>query len=376
MGGGTGSRKKVGLIVNPVAGIGGRVGLKGSDGRETVRKARELGGESPAPGRAATALKELVGLKDEIELVTYHAEMGESVARECGFVPEVFGSIEKGNTTPADTRAAARGMEERGVDLIIFVGGDGTARDICEAVDERVPALGVPAGVKIHSSVYAVNAQRAGELAREFLQGRAPVREMEVMDIDEDLFRQGRVSARLYGYLKVPFKRQLVQRVKAGSAVQGMKVREIAEYVADRIVKDDCLYVLGPGTTVKAVADALGIEKTLLGVDVIQGRTVIGRDVGERQLAALVEGKPVKIVVTVIGGQGYIFGRGNQQISPTVIRMAGKSNIIVIATQEKLASLDGPLLVDTGDPECDRYLTGYIRVVTGHNEETVWKVAS
>ncbi len=366
-------KKKLGLIVNPLAGIGGRVGLKGSDGIDTVKKAFAMGAEIISPARAMEALKELYPCKDEFDLITYPQEMGEDEAEECGFSPIVLGEIDPDQTTAEDTRSAACNMVEFGVDLIIFVGGDGTARDVYEAIGDKTVVLGIPSGVKIHSSVYAVNPHRAAELVKMYMRGLAPVREMEVMDIDEDLFRQGQVSARLYGYLRVPYERRLVQGAKAASSGSGDNLRTIAEAVVDSM-NDDYYYILGPGTTVKAIGDELKIDKTLLGVDMVSRKQLIGKDLNEQQLLELIDGKKAKIVVTVIGGQGYIFGRGNQQISPHVIRKVGKQNIIVVATKNKLLSLHGPLLVDTGDSECDCYLSGYIRVITGYNEESAWKV--
>jgi predicted polyphosphate/ATP-dependent NAD kinase len=372
----SGSTKKwrVGFIVNPDAGIGGRVGLKGSDGRDTVRKALELGAARVSPDRASETLRGLARAKDRIELITYPGEMGEGEARRCGFDPIVIGSIVPGQTTAADTREAARMMAEAKVDLLMFAGGDGTARDIFEAVGDKIPVVGIPAGVKIHSSVFAINPRRAAELATEFLRGRARVQKMEVMDIDEDRFREGRVSARLYGYLSVPYERELVQGAKAGTSGSNESAKgAIAQYIADRMM-DGYYYILGPGTTVHAIGEVLGIDKTLLGVDLVHQGDLVGKDLGEAQILELIAGKKARIVVTVIGGQGYIFGRGNQQISPRVIKEVGKENLIVVATQRKLLSLEGPLLVDTGDQELDSSLTGYVRVITGYNEESVWKV--
>jgi len=366
-------KKKLGLIVNPLAGIGGRVGLKGSDGITTVKKAFALGAEILSPKRAIETLQELVPSKDEFDLITYPKEMGEDEAKQCGFSPIVLGNIISGKTTAEDTRSAAREMGNFGVDLIIFVGGDGTARDIYNAIGDKIAALGIPSGVKIHSSVYAVNPHRAAELIKMYIQGLASVREMEVMDIDEDLFRHGQVSAKLYGYLHVPYERRLVQSAKAASSGSSDNLGAIAEAVVDNMIDDYC-YILGPGTTVKAIGDELKIDKTLLGVDLVYRKQLIGKDLNEQQLLDMIDGKKAKIVVTVIGGQGYIFGRGNQQISPCVIKKVGKQNLIVVATKNKLLSLQGPLLVDTGDSECDRYLSGYIRVIIGYNEEAAWKI--
>jgi predicted polyphosphate/ATP-dependent NAD kinase len=366
-------RRILGLLVNPLAGLGGRVGLKGSDGEETVRLALELGAERMSPARTIETLNELKSLRGKIELITYPAEMGEDEAKACEFSPIVFGSITSGKTTAADTHHAAKDMLEYGVEILIFAGGDGTARDIYEAIGDRVPVLGIPAGVKIHSSAFAVSPKRAADLIKEFLHGRAPVREMEVMDIDEDLFRSGQVSPRLYGYLRVPYERRLIQGVKEASSGSSENSKAIAEAVVDNMC-DDYFYILGPGTTVKAIGDELNIDKTLLGVDLVYKKQLVGKDLNEKQLLEYTENRKAKIIVTVIGGQGYIFGRGNQQISPEIIRRVGKQNIIIVATPSKIETLDGPLLVDTGDPKCDRYLSGFIRVLIGYNEEAVLKV--
>jgi len=357
--------------------MGGKVGLKGTDGLEILQRAIELGAKPESTTRAIEALRRIVHLQKQIELITYPHEMGEDEVRACGMKPTVIGSILRGKTTAADTKRAAREMMEIGVDIILFAGGDGTARDICEIIDQKVPALGIPAGVKIHSSVFAVNPQRAGDLVAEFLQGKTKLLEAEVMDVDEEVYRENRLSARLYGYLQIPFKRNLVQSAKsASSSLQDERYSQqaIAEYVVENM-DDNFYYILGPGTTVKAIAEKLGIPKTLLGVDVVQ-KKIVGRDLSEAGLIELIAHKKAKIVVTPIGGQGFIFGRGNQQISPKVIRKVGKENIMVIATNNKIISIGAgkPLLVDTGDSEVDRMLSGHWRVITGYNREAILNV--
>jgi len=368
--------KRLGLVVNPVAGMGGRVGLKGSDGAETLRRAKALGAVETSPSRATYALRHLAPIKDRFELITYPGEMGEDEARAAGFTPKVIGKIREGETTPADTRTAAKEMATLGVDLLLFAGGDGTARDVCEAIDGTVPALGIPTGVKIHSGVYAVSPAAAGELAAKYLTGEVTgVQQAEVMDIDEDAFRDNRLSARLYGYLRIPREETYVQGSKEASPVdEGENLKAIAADLADEM-QPDTLYVLGPGSTISSVAEHLGLEKTLLGVDVVQGGKIIASDVNEEQLLKLVAGKRAKIVVTVIGGQGFVFGRGNQQISARVIRAVGKENIVIAATPAKLATLHGkPLLVDTGDPALDAELTGYAKVVTDYGRRVVYRI--
>ena len=366
-------KRKLGLVINPIAGIGGRVGLKGSDGVEIQKKALELGAVPQSLNRAVQALERVTLMKDNIKIVTYPTKMGEDAAKECGFAPIVIGSIKKDETTAEDTMNAAEEMLRLDVDLLLFAGGDGTARDIYNAIGEEILVLGIPAGVKVHSAVFAVNSRSAGDLSVLYFQKRCGIREAEVMDVDEEAFRQGIVSAKLYGYLRIPFEKRLIQGVKTPSS--GGDMEAIACEVVDRM-KGNYLYVIGPGTTTRAIASKLGLNKTLVGVDVVSKGKLVSIDVNEVQLLKLLRKRNAKIIITPIGGQGYIFGRGNQQISPEVIKKVGKNNIIVVATPEKINSLRGrPFLVDTGDRTVDRMLSGYIRVITGYNEEIVYKTS-
>lgn len=197
--------KLLGLIVNPIAGMGGRVGLKGTDGPEILEQAIRLGAKPIAPKRAAEALHALRASSPlKVEILTCPQEMGEKPAREAGFSPLVIEGRPREITTPEDTKSAAKILKERRVDLLLFVGGDGTARDICEAIDQETPCLGIPAGVKVYSAVFSTNPRAGGELAASHLDGEAPVVDAEVFDVDESAFRMDRISARLYGYLRVP----------------------------------------------------------------------------------------------------------------------------------------------------------------------------
>lgn len=372
--------RRIGLIVNPLAGIGGRVGLKGSDGQDIVDRAFALGAVPLAPTRATDALRILAAITPPMELATYAGVMGADEARAAGLAPLVLGSIGPSvRTTAEDTRRAARDLVGWGAELILFAGGDGTARDIVSAVGDAVPVVGIPAGVKIHSSVFATTPRHAGDLVRAFIEGPVRLEPMEVMDVDEAGFREGRVSARLYGYLRVPFVRSLVQRAKAGSRSDPSTVRAVAFGVLAAMAREpDAWYILGPGSTVRAVGDELGIDTTLLGVDVVHLGRLVATDVTERDLLGIlasVPGRPARLVVSVIGGQGYILGRGNQQLSPAVVRAVGPDGLLVIATLDKLHALDGPLRVDTGDEELDRALAGHIRVVIGERDEVVWRVS-
>ena len=369
--------KRLGLIVNPVAGLGGRVGLKGSDGLEIQRKALEMGALPCAQDRALQALQALGSLRMPLDLLTPPLEMGEYIARQSGFTPRVIGTIHSGFTTAADTRTAALALLDSRVDLLLFAGGDGTARDVYRAVGTQLPVLGIPAGVKIHSGVFAVNPRRAGELAREYLQGKQPrLNEAEVIDLDEDSYRSGTIITALYGYLVVPYHRTLVQNQKAPTPVaEIVQMQAIAAALVESM-QPDSLYILGPGTTTRAIAERLGFPKTLVGVDVITLAGVVALDVGEQQLMELVGQHPAKIVVAPIGGQGFIFGRGNQPISPCVIEHVGRENILVVSNPAKLIALQGrPLLVDTGDSRVDDLLCGYIPVITGYRDRTIYRIS-
>jgi predicted polyphosphate/ATP-dependent NAD kinase len=372
------NRRMLGFIVNPMAGLGGRVGLKGSDGLAIQRRARALGAIPEAQDRAAQAIRMLEKRAGDFgELVTYPGEMGEDVALSCGFSPIVIGDIRHGNTTAADTLMAAQEMLAMVVDLILFAGGDGTARNICDAVGVNVPTLGIPAGVKIHSAVFGVNPASAGALAAQFLSGEIhTLREAEVLDIDEEVYRQGIVSPRLFGYLQIPYQRRLVQARKSPTPVSEQALlNAIALDVIDHM--DENCYIVGPGTTTRPILTNLGLSKTLIGVDVVRGLELVIADANESSLLELLENHTAKVVVTPIGGQGYIFGRGNQQISPKVLKRIGLDNIIVISAPDKILSLGGrPLLVDTGDYEMDRALSRFIKVVTGYGERIVYPVAS
>ena len=371
------ARRRIGLIINPVAGLGGRVALKGSDGVAIQEKALLLGARPEAGNRTAAALQELERLRDRLEVLTYPAEMGQDILRAAGFEFSVVGQIRGSRPEADDTREAAARMTRMGIDLLLFAGGDGTARDVHDAIGSGQPVVGIPAGVKIHSAVFGTHPRSAGELARLFLEcDEMRLQEREVMDVDEVALRDGRVSAKLYGFMSVPVEKRLVQAQKAPNPVSERAVLQAIAQEVDELMESDRLYLLGPGTTTRAVAARMGLAKTLVGVDVISQRTLVAQDVTEAQLLALITGRPAGVIVAPIGGQGFLFGRGNQQISPAVLSQVSNDCVIVISTPDKLYGLRGePLLVDTGDPDLDRSLIGYVSVITGYRERTIYRIA-
>jgi len=351
--------KTIGFIVNPVAGMGGAVGLKGTDGKTILNKAISLGAKPIASQRAETFLGELVTAKESLRLIVGARCMGENQAKKCGFTFDVKGES-KSDTTSEDTQDIAKEMAKAGVDLLVFCGGDGTTRDILKAVGLNVPVLGVPTGVKMHSAIFAVTPQAAARVALSYLWGGLPLREAEVMDVNEQAFREGRLSAELYGYMLSPFEPHLIQGNKLESPITEDEVRNqaaIAIYIIEEM-KKGAVYIIGPGTTTRTISDLLDQKKTLLGVDLFKNKKIIASDANEKQILETIKGKAAKIIVTPIGGQGFIFGRGNQQISSKVIRQVGLDNIAVVASKSKLDRLKS-LRVDTGDPELDKDLRAH-----------------
>jgi len=367
-------KKRIGLIVNPFAGAGGRLGWKGTDWPLPLR-VLEQGAPLVAPERARRFTRALARLDPEITIVAPPGPMGSDNVE--GLQVEEAPCVPPGKwpTTPDDTERCARRLTERGVDLLVFVGGDGTARIIADTIGTRTPVLGVPSGVKAYSAIYAATPEEAAGLAYDYLNGRAGLEERPVLDIDEDAYRRGRLTVKTYGTLLVPTGRGLVYSGKSPSMGEEEAKREIAEYFAHELYRDCTLYILGPGSTLEAIARAIGVEgKTPLGVDAVHNRRIIARDADARTLEELARRyERIVIVVSPIGGQGFILGRGNQQITPTLVRRAGPSSLLVVATPGKLARLPA-LRVDTGDPRLDEELRGYRRVLVGYNRYRMGRV--
>ena len=367
---------RLGLIINPYAGLGGSVGLKGSDG--VAEQALALGAVPMAQQRAQQALLELIPWQAQIVIRTVAGAMGEDIARTLGFNTEVICQAAQQPSTAEDSEHAAQQLAAAGVDLLLFAGGDGTARNICSAVGDKVTVLGIPAGCKIHSGVYAITPAAAGKVVAQMVRGELiSVQEALVMDIDEVAFRQGTVRAKRYGEMQIPTALRYVQSVKsAGKESEVLVLDDLAAYFVSQM-EDDVRYVMGSGTTVAAVMQELGLPNTLLGVDVVENGAVIAADVTAAQLLDLVQQHPARLVITLIGGQGHIFGRGNQQLSPAVIRAIGRHNIHLLATKSKIQALEGrPLISDSGDPELDRELSGMLRILCGYNDYVMYRLGA
>ena len=365
---------KLGLLINPVAGIGGSVALKGSDGENVVSQALALGATAMAAKRTAIALSELVDLA--VEIFTYPAEMGADVAQQMGFKVTVLGEIESAATTAQDTRKAVVDLLEQDIDLLLFAGGDGTARDIADVAPEHFTVLGIPAGVKIHSGVYAITPKAAGKIVAQLVEGKMlTLVQQEVRDIDEDAFRAGRVKAKYYGEMQVPSEHRYLQNVKSsGKEVEELVIADIAADVVEQM-QDEVFYVIGSGTTVQAVMHELGLKNTLLGVDLVKNGQLIASDCTANQLLQLTNNSDTKIIITIIGGQGHIIGRGNQQLSTELLERVGKENIILIATKTKLNELQARLLIcDSHSESLNQKMSGVITVITGYHDKVLYRV--
>jgi predicted polyphosphate/ATP-dependent NAD kinase len=362
---------KIGFVVNPIAGMGGKVGLKGTDG--VLEKAIALGAMPVAPARAIEFLGQLKATDLPIELVTCPGVMGENQAKAASFPTKTLPMPLKSETTAEDTKAAVKHIIASKADLIVFVGGDGTARDVYDAMqaENGIPVLGVPSGVKMYSGIFTVNPSEAVEVVRAFAKKTAQIADCEVMDADENAIRRDNFSLRLYGFLKGPF---VPMRISGSKQLSPETLDEhenqmaIARFIVEEMDPKGT-YILGPGTTVRCVADLLNVEKTLLGVDIYRNKSVV-KDVNEKRIMEEIRDfQNSWMIVSPIGRQGILLGRGNQQISPKIIRKVGKERIIIAATTRKLRNIDGCVLrVDTGDPEVDELLRGYIKVVTDYRE--------
>jgi predicted polyphosphate/ATP-dependent NAD kinase len=354
--------KRIGLLINPIAGMGGSVGLKGTD--NALAEARRRGAQPHAPDRAGITL-EFLANRTDLSFVTCSGAMGEDALKGAGITRYQVLYHYTGESSSADTKKAVRTFLENGIDLVLFCGGDGTARDVFDVTGREVPLMGIPAGVKMYSAVFAVEPASAADLVLAL--DRDQLRDAEVLDVDEDAYRAGTLKTRLYGIARTPVlagKMQVAKQVYEEQDEERAKAA-IAQFI-DEILLPGTLYIIGAGTTTEAIARRLGIGKTLLGVDAIRDRKPVADDCDEKTLLALAEKSPdTRIIISPIGAQGFILGRGNQQISARLVRKIGMKKIIVVATPHKLAQTPC-LYVDSGDTALDREFGDSIQVISGY----------
>ncbi|WP_336644928.1 ATP-NAD kinase family protein [Microbacterium sp. USHLN186] len=373
----------IGLVVNPVAGVGGPAGLAGSDGADVQRLAVSRGAHSRAQERATVALRVLAARHPALVIATVAGAMGADAVRAAGLEAWVVydpASASQSPTTASDTSAAVAALAAAGATLILVAGGDGTLRDAAAGLAGAAPqpaVLGIPSGVKMYSPVFAVSPRAAGSLAADWVDGDLPTTEREVLDIDEAAMRRARVDPQLFGMLRVPFRVGRTQARKAATpASEAAAVAAAARGAVSRM-RPGVRYLLGPGGTTAEIARQLGIAKSPLGVDVILDGRQLLRSASEEQLLEEIARGPAQAVVTVIGGQGFLLGRGNQQLSAAVINALGDDPLLVVAPEQKIIDLQGrPLIVETGDPVVDQKLSGHISIITGAVTTSLYAVAA
>ena len=363
----------LGLIVNPIAGIGGRLALKGSDDRAAVDRALSDGAQPVAPARARRALDVLRAQAPETPVLAAHGGMGAELAAELGFPVTMLDHDPARPTTAEDTRAAARELLERDVDLLLLAGGDGTARDVVSVVGSKLPVLGVPSGVKMRSAVFGTTPEAAGDAAARYLAspGAFPLVDREVLDAADG------VESELFALARSP---HVGGRLQPGKAVAHPADEAGLDALCQGIARElepGRLYLVGPGTTTGRILRALGIDGTPLGVDAVLDSALLEADLDEAGMLRLLEAHPeATLVLGVIGGQGFLLGRGNQQISVPVLRRVGTDNVVIVAGADKVAALDPPVLrVDLGDGERENLLEGYRRVRVAPDRSMVLRVS-
>jgi predicted polyphosphate/ATP-dependent NAD kinase len=375
---------RIGFVINPIAGMGGRVGLKGTDG--VAAEALRLGARPIANARALAALHEFKRLLDgvpnppAIDWLTAAGSMGCDDLQKAGFTRIEVVHTASSEPTAQDTRTAVERFLSAGVELVLFCGGDGTARDICSITGEATPVLGIPAGVKMYSGVFGITPARTAEILLRHLMQQIGLATVEIVDLDEERYRRGEWAVRLHMAARTPFEPSCVQTSKAliAGADEDAVKDDIAAHLREEIAANPgTLFLLGPGSTVQAVGRALDIDKTLLGIDAVAAGRVVGKDLAERQILDLLDRYPDRrLVLSPIGAQGFLLGRGNQQLSPAVIRGIGIGNIMVIATPAKLART--PLLrFDTGDAALDADMISrkFFETIIGYHRTRLVKVA-
>jgi predicted polyphosphate/ATP-dependent NAD kinase len=365
---------RIGVLLNPLAGLGGALAQKGSD--HLALNDSEADGGLGAE-RLKHCLARLKARSSHLELFTCGAPMGAQVLGQLGW-PAVTCFSPARPCSADDTRRAIGAFQKAGVHLLLFAGGDGTARDVYDALGPGLPVLGVPTGVKMQSGVFSISPLAAAEVIEQLLdEGSIRVMPREVRDIDEAGLRAGRVRSRFYGELRVPEAGGLIQATKMGSLPSEAHVaHDMAERLADAFAEG--WWIVGPGSTTLGVLDALGQPGTLLGVDLFfQGKPRL-LDASATALRHGIPGTgPLHLMLTPTGGQGYLLGRGSQAISADLVRQAGGEGLVILATREKILALDGrPLLVDTGDTWLNEHLVGLYEVITGYNDQLLYPVCN
>jgi len=392
---------RIGIVVNPDAGLGGKLGFKGSDGR--AAEARAAGAEDRAGPRMLQCLTHLQTLtasslnrnQTSLTFVAWQGRMGST------WVPEIqsaqtVGTEWVGNTPDStsaeDTSNLVNALLDAKVDALLYAGGDGTTRDIVKALEHRgeaaqaTPLIGVPGGVKMHSGCFATTPKAAAEVVLSFALGDLRTAITEVMDLDEVVYQEGVWKVRMYGEAWTPSSprfmqgaKEQVERVSEDDSIEGL-ANHIGSLLQD---EDDLMVVWGSGGTLRRIGEHLNQSLTLLGIDIQHGES-LHTDLNETELIRIIGGhvdndgqqRPLLLLLSPMGGQGFLIGRGNLQLSPSVLRLVGHTNLLGVATPSKLIGLEA-VRIDTGDESLDDEFQAkrFIKILQGFRTTRLIRVA-
>jgi len=378
---------RLGLLVNPDAGLGGRLGLKGSDGQAEL--ARSKGAEDRSGPRMRLMLEYFSKLRrsgfEGIEWVSSEGRMGTDWFPQGATIGSVRTTHSSSGSTSADDTATAVGaLLEEGIDLLVYAGGDGTTRDIVAALDSAgspgTPVIGVPTGVKMHSGCFAASPKAAAEVLSAWLDGDLLLASTEVLDLDEERYRQGEWVVQLYAEAMTPASPRWMQGSKQRIEASGEEdtTEGLADHIRELVVSEDGLVIWGSGGTLRAIAEMNGFQPTNLGIDATLGNEQVGTDLDETGLLEILSSHtgPVTLLLSPMGGQGFLIGRGNLQLSPEVLRAIGIDNILGVVTPAKLLTVRR-LRIETGDANLDAEFAAkrYMKVLQGYRTTRVLPVA-
>ena len=376
---------RLGLLVNPDAGLGGRLGLKGSDGQAEI--ARSRGAQDRSGPRMRAMLDHLITIsKENLDGIQWYVSKGRMGT---DWISPAISSLEiihssSSSTDAKDTSQLVGSMIGSDIDLLVYAGGDGTTRDVVAALSEygrpELPIIGVPTGVKMHSGCFASSPKAAAEVLSAWLEGDLLLSSTEVLDLDEDLYRKGKWVVKLYAEAITPASPRWMQGSKMRVEASGEEeiIQGLADHVRETLFDDRMMIVWGSGGTLRTIGGILGFELNTLGIDITVGGNIIGSDLDENEiLSALKEHQgDVILLLSPMGGQGFLIGRGNLQLSPDVLKIIGVNRVLGIVTPAKMLTLRS-LRIETGDSEMDQRFSDkkYLKVLQGYRTTRVLKVS-
>jgi len=363
---------KIGLIVNPISGLGGPLGLKGSDSDNIWDHVSDVY-NLPSLQRTYDTLNNIDSkIVDKIIFYTGNELLGEYLLKQFDFKYKIVYTSKIQRTSRNDTYELLKAFKTQNVNLIVFAGGDGTSSDLIKIIDTDIPVVGIPVGVKMYSSIFPLSPIYSSKIISEF----CSYHELkfilrEVSDLDDRNIHKGITTTKFIGYLNTPLNLDdnYLQESKGSSiSDEGNEIDNLIEDFIDRYTSMDT-YIFGPGSTTNTILKSIDIEGTLLGFDIIKNKKLVYKDCSENDIYNYLntnQGKDSKLVLTVIGNQGFLFGRGNQQISPRILNKIDKNNLLIYSTKTKLDSLNNEILIDTGDLITDKKFSGYVNIITGY----------